>query len=247
MLMLAGVWMSARSAAGGDFRVENEIFVGSRKEPISSSTTIFLDGAVYDYLEDPTEVIVLEKDLRRFTLLDAARRLRTEVPTSKVEAFTKQMQQSAGAHKDPFLRFLAAPKFHVQFDENSGELTLSSAWMTYRLELVVAESAEISRQYRESCDWYARINAVLNPGSRPPLARLMVNAAMAEHEATARQVHLTMTPKKTFPPTRVEVRSEHQLVYQIVQADLDRVAQTRQFMQIYKPVGFEQFRHAPDR
>ena len=53
--------------------------------------------------------------------------------------------------------------------------------------------------------------------------------------------------KKTFPPQRVALRSQHQLVRRVVEGDLDRVAQTRQFMQIYKLVGFEHYRHSAER
>ena len=247
VLTLGGVSANAPLASAEDFRVENKVFAGNRKKPISQSTTIFLDGVVYDYLENPAEVIVFEKEQGRFTLLDTTRRVRTELPTGKVAAFTKQLQQSASQQEDPFIKFLAAPEFEEQFDESSGELTLSSSWMTYRVELVDAESRTVAQQYREFSDWYAQVNAVLNPGSKPPFARMLVNAALAKHEATARKVHLNMIPKKSSPPKRLKLHSEHQLVRQIVQADLDRVMQTRQFMQIYKPVGFEQFRSGENR
>lgn len=247
MLVPAGVLTDAAVALGEDFRVENRIFVGGQRKPISQSATIFLDGVVYDYLEDPAEAIVFEKGRDRFILLDTIRRVRAELPTSKLAAFTRRLQQSASAQEDPFIKFLADPQFHEQFDETSGELTLSSPWMTYRLELVDAESRTVSQQYREFCDWYAQVNAVLNPGSRPPFARLLVNAAVAKYEATAREVHLTMTPRKSFPAKRTKLRSEHQLVRQIVAADVDRVTQTRQFMQIYKLVGLDQYRGGADR
>lgn len=247
ILALAGPPADARLALAEDFRIENRVFAGSQRKPISRSTTIFLDGVVYDYLDNPAEVIVFEKDRSRFTLLDTTRRVRAKIPTSKVEAFTKELQQSASRQKDPFIRFLAAPKFDEQFDQDSGELTLSSSWMTYRVELVDAESRALAQQYREFSDWYAQVNAVLNPGSKPPFARMLLNAALAKHEATAREVHLTMTPKRSLPPQRVKLRSEHQLVHQIVPADMDRVTQTRQFMQIYKLVGFGRYRSGEDR
>ncbi len=230
-----------------DFRVENRVFAGGKKTAVSRSTTVFLDGVVYDYLENPAEIIVFEKDRSRFTLLDTTRRVRAELPTQKVAEFTEKLRQSASQQKDPFVRFLADPKFEEQYDEDSGELTLSSSWMTYRLELVDAGSSAIAQQYREFSDWYARVNAVLNPGSKPPFARVLVNVAMAKREATAREVHLTMTPKRTFPPKRVKLRSEHQFVHQIVQADADRAVQTRQFMQIYKLVGFAEYIGGEDR
>ena len=230
-----------------DFRVENKVFAGSRSKAVGRSTTIFLEGVVYDYLENPAEIIVFEKDRKKFTLLDTTRRVRAELPTDELATFTEHLRDKATQQKDPFVRFLAAPELDEQFDKESGELTLSSPWMTYRIELVDAESRAIADQYREFSDWYAQVNAVLNPGSKPPFARMAVNAAMAKHEATAREVHLTMTPRKKFPPRRVSLRSEHQLVRRIVPADKDRVVQTRQFMEIYKLVGFDQYCNSEKR
>lgn len=229
-------------ATSENFRVENQVFVGGSDRPTSQSTTIFYDGVVYDYMDEPSEVIVFDKGASRFTLLDTARRVRAEFAAEEVVGFTDRLQQAAAVQDDPFLRFLASPAFDEQFDKESRELTLSSTWMTYRLVLTDAGSRAVAEQYREFADWYARLNALLRPGARPPLARLLVNAAMFKYEAIAREVFLTVTPKESFPPKRLKVRSHHQLVRTLAQSDIERVGQTRQFMTIFKPVGFEEYR-----
>ena len=244
--LLGAMLVDGRPAAGGNFRVENQVFFGSGKKADSTTTTIFHEGVVYDYLQNPPEVIVLDTAGSRFVLLDVAHRTRAELRTDDVAAFTRRLQQAAGTHSDPFIKFQASPKFAEKFDESSRELTLSSPWMTYRLMLLNVENPGIVAQYRDFADWYARLNTMLNPGSRPPTARLLVNAALQQRNAIAREVHLTLIPKKTFPPTRVTVRSQHQLIREIAEADLDRVAQTRQFMDIFKPVSFEQYRSSSE-
>jgi len=233
--------MDGSAAAAEDFRVENRVYRGNEKEPASRSTTVFSGEMVFDYLNEPAEVIVLDKAGGRFILLDTARRVRAEVTIEQVMAFTDRLLQSAGTRDDPFLRFLVAPKFDEQFDERSGELTLSSQWMTYRVLLTEAGGREIARQYRNFADWYARLNTMLHPGSKPPFARLVVNDAVARRGATPRRVQLTLTPKKSFPHKRITIRSEHELVRQVPQSDLDRVAQTHEFMRIFELIGIEQY------
>lgn len=240
--IFGGVVVSAQAALGEDFRVENKVFVGNQKEPASQSTTIFHDGVVYDYLDKPAEVVIFDGAAEQFVLLDIVRRVRAEVTTDQVEQLTRQLQQLASTQADPFIRFSATPKFDEQFDQPANELTLSSPWMTYRMLLVDAGSRAIAEQYREFADWYARLNTVLSPGSKPPAARLLVNAALAKREATAREVYLTLTPKKGLLPKRITIHSRHRLVRQVVQADLDRIKQTREFTKIFHPVGFEQYR-----
>ncbi|NQU25937.1 MAG: hypothetical protein HQ567_32000 [Candidatus Nealsonbacteria bacterium] len=247
-LALGIVLADATGAAGEepreDFRVENQVFLGDSKTPYCRTTTIFHQGMVYDFLDDPAEIIVLDKQAGRFVLLDTVHKLTTELTIDDVIQFTKRLQQSAENHSDPFVNFLAAPTFYERFDKEADELSLSSSWMTYRLQLLKPKSPAIVAQYREFADCYARLNPMLHPGARPPFARLLVNEAMQRYAAIAQRVHLSLSPKKTFPPTRTIIRSEHELTRQMAKADLDRVTQTRQFMDIFKPVSLEQYRKA---
>ena len=241
------VFFGGTPAAGEDFRMDNKVFFGGEKEAASQSTTIFHDGVVYDYLQKPAEVIVFETVPGRFILLDTERRIRAELTTDAVTSFTQRLQESAAEQQDPFIRFRADPEFEEEFDAASGQLTLSSPWMTYRLVLEGTVGKEIAAQYRAFSDWYARVNTLLQPGAMPAEARLLINGAIFKYQSFAKEVHLTIVPKKTFPPKKVDLHSEHHLTRQVAEADLDRVAQTRQFMEIFKPVSFEQYRGSLDR
>jgi hypothetical protein len=230
-----------------DFRLDNKVFLGDGQEPVGQSTTIFHESAVYDYLKDPPEVVVFEKDRNRFVLLDTARRVRAELTTEQVATFTQQLKQKWEVAESPYVKFLLSPKFQEQIDQGSGALTLSSQWMTYRLAMQSTGSDAVATEYREFADWYAQLNAMLNPRSRPPFPRLLVNAVLGQHQAIAREVQLTLTPKKTLLPQGTTIRTSHQLIPEVAEHDLDRIAQTRQFMKIFKQVSFEQYRRSKDQ
>ncbi len=247
MLALGVVLADAIRAAGDDFRVDNKIFVGSSTTPYSQTTTIFLQGMVYDYLDGPAEIVVLDKAAGRFVLLDTVRKVRAELAIDDVIQFTQRLQRSAGNHSDPFVNFMAAPTFRERFDKDADELTLSSSWMTYRILLARPKSPAIVGQYREFADCYARLSPVLHAGAKPPFARLLVNEALQRYGAIARQAHLTLSPKKASPTKQPAIRSEHELILPMAKADLDRVAQTRQFMEIFKPLSFQQYRKSRGR
>jgi len=243
--LIAGLALGRTSAAahaGVHFRVENRVFRGGKTTPESQSTTIFHQGAVYDYLTEPAEVVVFEPEAEQFVLLDRVRRVRCELSTRQLASFVEQLQEAAAKQDDPFVRFLAAPELTERFDASSGELTLASPWITYRALTVAVDDRTMVARYREFADWSARLNTALNPGSRPPSARLALNAALARRHVLPRKVRLTMTPKRGFPPRRVRLHSEHQFVASLGAGDLDRVAQTREFMQIFKLVGFYDYR-----
>ncbi len=232
-------------AQSADFRVVNEVFVGNQKEPVNRSVTIFHEGAVYDFLADPQEVVVFDPAKGRLVLLDLERRIRTELNTAEVEQFSQRLKQWASQQQDPLLRFLGAPEFSEQFDEVSGELILSSAWLTYRILLADAPSPEACHQYRRFCDWMARLNTLLRASARPPFARLLANEAIARHEATPREVRLTIA-RAGLPLPRKVLRSEHRFYEDVVGPDLDRVVQAQQFMDIFKPVDFREYRRLPE-
>lgn len=237
----AGLFLGTSVAAEEDFRIENKVFVDGEKEPRIQSTTIFHEGVVYDYLAEPAEVTVLDAQHGRFVLLDLTRRIKTELTTERVVDFSEHLKQWAKGQSDEFLQFLADPQFEEEFDESTHELNFTSPWMAYRLTTVGTESEEISEQYREFADWCCRLNTVLNPGARPPFARMKVNAVLHERQQFPRKVELTIQPKESFLAKRLKVRSEHLLIRQLVESDRKRVAQTDQFIAMYTTVDFEEY------
>jgi len=231
-------------AIGDDFRVDNAVYVGDKKEPSSRSVTIFHEGVVYDSMKAPAETVVFDKAAKRFVLLNMTNGTRAERTTGDVTTFVnrfaERLRSMLAKNPDPLLEFLAAPKFQERFDEPSGELTLSSPLVSYRLVLLAGQSEAAVQQYREFSDWYARLNTLLTPGAMPPFGRLAVNAAIAKRKAIASQVTLTISSAKSGH--RQTIRSTHQVVRRLTQVDLDRVAQIRKAINDFKPVDFEKYR-----
>jgi hypothetical protein len=252
-------WMLAAWAAGaqglaagpsrtteGGFRVDSKVFFGEQKEPSSQSSTIFRADAVYDYLDKPAEVVIFEKTQNRFFLVDTTRRLYTEIPADRVLRFNEELKSRVEGQKDPFLKFMVSPTFEEQFDVDSGVLSFSSPWLTYKVTTLPTADRNVSQQYREFADWYARLAPVLNPQARPPFARLVVNAGLAQRSLLPREVHLAMTPKRGIMAKRYTIRSEHQWIDRLGESDLNRVTQSRQFLAIFNSVSVEQYAKQPE-
>jgi hypothetical protein len=230
-----------RAVGEDEFRVENKVFAGDEDEPRVRSTTIFCHGVVYDYLEQPAEVTVFDQAHGRFVLLDLKRRLKTELSTEQVAEFTKRLRQWSRRQSDAMLKFQGDPQFEDAFDERTGELSFRSEWMTYRLVTEPAPSRDVARQYRAFCDWYCQLNTLLNPGSKLPFARMLVNAELEKRGLVPREVHFTATPKKGLVSKHISARSEHRLVGQLVESDRRRVAQTGQAIVTFAEVPFDEY------
>jgi hypothetical protein len=247
MLALVAVAAAATAVRGADFRVENTVF-GEDDKPIGRSTTIFSGGTVYDFMTEPQEVIIFDKANGRFDVLDMHRRVRLELGTSEVVALSQRLKERTEKNQDPLLKFLGAPKFEEQFDENVATLTLTSPWMVYRVRGKISENVPVVQQYHEFTDWAAQLNWLLNAGARPPFSRLLLNEALAKHHLIAQEVQLTTAPRKGSAVAKQStVRSQHQLETQVPQADLDRIQQVRQSLGSFKRVALDEYRRTPGR
>jgi len=240
-LLLALAGMLSESWAL-DFRMENKVYLGNQREPTVETTTIFYQGAVYDFLKKPAEITIFDKDHNRLLLLDPQRRVKTELSVQEVEAFVERLRRRASEYSDPFVAFLSRPEFEKSFDATSRELTLRSPWMTYRVVTADAESPELAAEYRLFADVLARLNALLNPKGLPPFARLVLNAELQHREEIPKEVHLTIHPDTgVLPKKRMTLRSEHVVVRPIVEADRSRVQQAMEFQNLFPRVSFEQY------
>ena len=240
--LTAAISVAAGTAFGVDFRVENRVFSGGEKTPQVQSTTIFLDGVVYDYLEHPKEITVFDGANGRFICLDPIRHVRTELSAQHLESLAMRLKDWAANQPDGFLKFLADPEFEKSLDEKTGERVFDSPWMTYRVTAVRIGNPEIASQYATFSDWYGRLNTRINPGSRPPFARMIVNAELDREQLFPEKVHLTLRPNAGgLLAKKITLRSEHKLVRQLVESDRRRVAQTDQYLAIFKPLSFQEY------
>lgn len=246
LLLLGSLRASAADgmpAQLGGYRIDNRVYVGEQKEPVSESTTLFLQGIVYDYLQSPPEVFVFDRPHGLFMLLDTSRRLSTRISTVEVTHFTESLKQRAAAQSDPFVQFLADPRFAEDYQAITGTLTLRSPWLTYTLKAANKPvEPEVQGAFREFSDWFVQLSPMLNPNARPPFARLRLNEQMTARQLLPQEVTLVMTPKPGLFGRRVTIRSEHQWVGRLSEADMNRVIQTQQFMAIFNPVSLEGYR-----
>jgi hypothetical protein len=225
-----------------DFRIENRVFVEKEKVPQSRSLTLFQAGMVYDFMSDPSEVTIFDKSAGRFVLLNMAKQEQTEVTIAEIDAFIEKLKRLADKQKDPLSKFFADPKFEERFDAASGELSLTSPWVSYRMITEAAKDPAISAEYRDFSDGYSRLNAMLNPGSRPPMARLQVNQALAGREVLAREVNLTMTSIKDDIQQKTVLRSEHDFSANLSASDLDQIRGARESRDKFKMVPYDKYK-----
>ena len=233
---VASLLLTAPLTHAADFRIHTRVYFGQQSEPVSENSTFFADNKVFDYLGQPAEVTIFDPAAGAFTLLNTQRRLRTSIPLADISQFMATLRQQAQNLGDPFLDFLAAPKFQQEITRSGQALNLTSPFMNYRVGLVPAKNAEVVSQYTEFSNAYAQLNTMTNPASLPPFARMKVNAALAEQQSLPSTVELTITPRKGAGRQPIVYRSEHEIAWRLTDSDRSQLetalADSREFEEV---------------
>jgi len=241
----AGVgWSSSTTANATDFHVENKVYRADEKEPFNQTTTLFRAGLVYDFVvsdDQVDEATVFDRARGRFVMLDAKRRLKTEISTADVKDFGKRVREQAAGHKEPLLQFMANPRFAEKKSDDDGSLELSSDWLTYRLKTTPARSPEAAEQYGEFAHWYAQLNAMMNPGSLPPFGRLFVNEVLETRGLLPVEVQMTLFPKESARK-QVVLRAEHRLQWTLLESDRQRIDEFGKQLATFRAVNLDEYR-----
>ena len=228
----------ATAARAEDFRIETKIFVGDEEEPVSTTTTLFQRGVVYDFLAEPEQIAVFSKPRGgkpgRFILLDVDRRVKTELSTDQLADAINKLRNWAARQHDPLLKFAANPQFNETFDRSTGQLLLASHEESYTIKTEAADAPQTLAEYREFLDWYARLNTLMQAGP-PPEPRLAVNAALARYQVVPLQVELARAGEKE------KLRAEHEFTWLLSKKDLSRIDDASASIAAYRPVDNEDF------
>jgi hypothetical protein len=241
--ILVGTAFSAgvRSTIAEGFRIETKVYVGEEKkkqEPVSETTTLFLDGAVYDFLKEPEQTAVFREPAGgrpgQFILLDDQHSVQTKISTEKVAGTMTKLRQWAMRQKDPFLQFTANPQFDESFDRDNGKLVLSSRFETYTVTTEPMDHSDEVIEYREFLDWYTQLNTLISAKPIPPEPRLRLNAVLVQHKVVPIKVELTR-------PGEEPQRAEHEFTWRLSQDDRKRIDEVRASLSTYRDVENEEF------
>ena len=222
--LVFGLWLVASTALAQDIRVYTRIYSGEGNEPIVRSLTLFHAGKVYDYIEPAQEVTVFEPALRKFTVLNKPRQLRSEISQDQIRNFLSLAQDEAtkvlgnptpGTNQKSLelLQFQLQPEFATAFDASKKQLTLSSASFQYVVS-VETKAPEVVEKYLHVADWTAQFNAVLHPKSMLPGPRMFLNQELRQRGLIPQSVELT-----TETEPQLHLVAKHEWTWNLKDAD----------------------------
>lgn len=224
-------------AQAADFCIHSKLHI---EKEVLESVTVFQAGRVYDFLAEPREVAVFDVPGSKFVVLDPERKVRAEVSLEQIEAFTTNLKSETMKRSIvPLLAFLAEPKFTEEFDPTKQELTLSSEWLTYKVQAVTPKLPDAADQYADFVQWQTKLNTMLRPGSLPPFARLELNAALDSRGLMPTEVLAT----RHSPNSRKDVtlRAEHRLQWRLMTGEQDRLNEAAEWLATFRLVDMREY------
>jgi hypothetical protein len=231
---------SVLPTSADEFRVESKVFAADSDKPTSESLTLFSEDRAFDFLDSPRETIVFDFTSDRIGLLDASHKVRTELSTAKLTAFTDQLRTRAARQTDALLRFAADPHLEESSDDG-GWMRFSGKLLTYRVQAAKASNPEMVKLYRQFSDASARLNSMLQAGAMPPFARLSINESLARDDKLPEQVELILAGDAKSGGKPTILRSEHHFSTQLTKADRQRIDEANEQLKAFKQVAWEEY------
>ena len=157
--------------AAEDFRIETKIFVGDEEKPVSKTTTLFLDGVVYDFLAKPeqTPCSANRAAASRAASSCSIRQQRMQNGTLDRATGRRDEQAAQLGRRGRTIRSCNLPPIRSsrnRSSRDSGKLVLASHLENYTVDTRPAEHPEALAEYREFLDWYTQLNTLLQAARR---------------------------------------------------------------------------------
>jgi hypothetical protein len=229
------------SVRAEDFRVDSQVFVGKETTPQSTNVTMFHGPHAYDFLNQPRQITFYDLPRGRIVLVDPDRRVKAEVSRATLDAFCNNLKRLEKQTEDPILDFALRPAFEEESDKDTSERVFKSKYVNYRIKPLTAELEGMAGKYRAFSDAAARLNALVNRGSLPPFARLLVNESLDEKGQVPAQVQLTVSSARLVGGRTVLLRSEHEFRPRLLDSDLRKIDEAGELLGSAKLVGLGEY------
>ena len=219
------------------------------QQPFVRSLMLFHAGKVYDYIEPAQEVTVFESALRRFTVLNKRRQLRSELTQDQIRHFLglvkveaqKQLTSEAGnaSRKSlELLQFQLQPAFSVAFDAAKSQLSLNNSSFQYIVTGFAPPTTDVVESYLHVADWTAQLNSVLHPNSLLPSPRMALNQELRQRGLLPTTVELKVDAEPT-----IHLVAQHEWTWNLKETDRQMIADWEKLLQDgnFRSLPFRQF------
>lgn len=237
--MVMTAFATTATAQTTAFRVETDVFVGEEPKPVQQTLTLFSSGVAYDFsMDEPNRVVMIDPLRNRIVLLDAEKKLQTQIELTQLTALMDSARNQAIATE------LAVYVRDAEQVEKSGDgktITVGKKILKYVSTLQDSKEPEFAKQYAEFADTSAMLNAwqARNP---PPFARLSLNREIANLEKLPEEIsRITFLPDSGKEVPEHQVRCKLHCNWRLSKDDERQLAEVGKMLVNFTTVSAQEF------
>lgn len=247
MTFLVVPWMVAPCRAtdptipptGPSFRVETELFEGTKVEPAARHLILFQSGVIYEFrLDDQRLVTIYDPGRGRVVLVDCRNlqrvTLATDVLTTAAAQFRAAVQEEGKG--EAFGLSAEVQYLAPSAEEEQERLEVHFGDVKYSTTIQAVVDPAIPTAYHDFTLLASRLNIVRKQGI-PPFARLALSEAIAQRNSLPLETSLEM--KQGLRKQRI--RSHLLVVEQLSANDEARIAEIGRVLASCAEVSFSEF------
>lgn len=245
---LAGDDQAPPSGQGVVLRVETELFEGTAPLPVSRSLTLIQDGVAWNFLEpSPTaeeaasggEIVLHDPARGRVVVIDPTRRMRTEIPATRLARVLASLRTWAEGSDDPLVRWSASATCPPADRSADDELVVEGPGVRYAVAAQVAPTPGAAEQFRSFADVALGLRALTHPGGVPPFARIAINRQLAAAGLLPETVTLELDGPGLGQSR--SLRSRHRFAPRLDSTDLRRIESASTLLAVADAVDAETY------
>lgn len=229
-------------------RVETELSEGSAPEPVARSLTLFQDGVAWNFLEPSTaadeavpgsEIVLHDPARGRVVVIDPARRVRTEIPATRLARVLASLRTWAEGSDDPLVRWSASATCPAADPSADDAIVVEGPGVRYAVAALPAPTPGAAEQYRSFADVALGLRALTHPGGVPPFARIAINRQLAAANLLPETVTLELDGPG-LGQSRV-LRSRHRFAPRLDATDQRRIESASALLAVAEVVDAETY------
>ncbi|MCR9291150.1 MAG: hypothetical protein NXI32_00440 [bacterium] len=213
------------------FRIETDIFLEGKVEPLSQTLTLFQDGIAYDIpRQEGQEITMVDPGNDRIIRFNQTSAIRTTVAISHLRKMLDSAK--AQAQNTGLAMFLAGSQ---KIEADSKRVIVGDDLLRYEATMQqppLLESAPANaKTYREFADAVKLLSSF--DGMDPPFARLALNAAIHEQNSIPEEIRLSVNNGKG----QVVYISRLHTTWMLSKNDKKRISEIQKMLVTFEDLG----------
>ena len=233
------------SAANRDFKILTKIFVDGYSAPVSSNSTLFQKGLVFDFQvpsgqTEASAVTIYDSRNRKFVLLDLTRKVKLNLDSLQLLRIFDGMKKDLESNDRT--KHLVSSEYSEKFDIDKMELVVENDFVDYRVIGERPKFDSILPRYHEFLDQYTFLTAT-DPERTPPIARIHLNRAIKKYGLMQKEVVRRVKENDFHAGTlrASKVSSRHTLEMLISGEDQAKIDLAKQHWMRFKEVDLAKY------